>query len=74
MLDDSVNELLVEDNCELERELLADTTSAPVRVGTGLALGVFRRARRKRERQGMQSLEGERAPLLVRQRNDSPML
>jgi anaerobic magnesium-protoporphyrin IX monomethyl ester cyclase len=74
MLDDSVNELLVEDNCELERELLADTTSAPVRIGTGLALGVFRRARRKRERLGMQSLEGERAPLIVRQRNDSPML
>jgi len=73
ILDDSITRLTTDGDYELERNLLKDPILATDRIGAGLALGVFARARRNRERQSAQTLEGARMPALVRQRNDSPL-
>ncbi len=61
--------LLKEDAADVERELLAAHSSAAERIGVGLALGFFRRTRRRKQFEaGVMPFEGTRGASLVRER------
>lgn len=71
ILDASTHRLLTGSDPEIERELLAEATTAVDRIGTGLALGTFRRMRMDRFEQNEESLHGARSAAVVRERNDA---
>jgi hypothetical protein len=56
---------------QIEAELLAAATSSVDRIGTGLALALFRRMRLNRAERNGQTLQGSRTASVVRERNDS---
>jgi radical SAM superfamily enzyme YgiQ (UPF0313 family) len=66
LIEPRVGRLLDAEAAEVERELLAAEGDAPGRIGTGLALGFFRRSRRRRGA-GCNPFEGTRRPGLARQ-------
>ena len=72
ILDEQIYGLWTNENPMLERELVnfPDTTSPSERIGTGLALGAFKRMRDKKRENGPAPKRPIRAPGLVRQRND----
>jgi anaerobic magnesium-protoporphyrin IX monomethyl ester cyclase len=71
ILDEQVHALWTAEDRVLERELVnfADTSSNPERIGTGLALGVFKRLR-ERKKESVLPRHPVRTPGMVRQRND----
>jgi len=72
LFDPRVARLLDSNDPSVERELLSAQTEAPDRVGVGLALGFFRRVRRRADfASGRAPFEGTRGPLMVRQRSES---
>ena len=71
IVDAATNRLMTASDSEIERELLAEATTAVDRIGTGLALGTFRRIRTNRLEQNEESLQGARSAAVVRERNDS---
>jgi hypothetical protein len=72
LLDERVARLLEADDPELERELLAERATPPETIGVGLALGYFRRTRRRAARRdGRDDLAGTRGPALVRERTSA---
>jgi anaerobic magnesium-protoporphyrin IX monomethyl ester cyclase len=70
MLQKGVEDLLDRDNRKLERQLLGQTQSNTDRIGTGLGLGVMKRARRNRSTKQAAGLFGARGASIVRERND----
>ena len=71
MVQESVHKLLSSRNRQVEEELLSQAASPSERIGTGLALGVFRRARHKQQETKPNAVS--RHPALARQRSDTPV-
>jgi hypothetical protein len=65
-----IAELLQYDNTDLEQQMLSRCRKAIDRIGVGLALGYFRRVRRRRA-SNSGSPATMRGPSLVRQRADT---
>jgi hypothetical protein len=74
MLDEQIYALWTDENPSLEKELLGAHSSAPApeRIGTGLAIGAFKRIRLKKKA-AVPPLERMRAPGVIRERNDGPL-
>lgn len=70
LFDPSVAALLKHDDADLERALLAAQHGACGRIGTGLALGLFRRTRR-RASTVPPPFSGHRGPAMVRERPET---
>ena len=72
MVDERVRSLWTHEDSALEHQLLDEAAgaSAAERIGTGLALGAFKRIRQKKAGSTGQKLDRVRKPGLVRQRND----
>jgi radical SAM superfamily enzyme YgiQ (UPF0313 family) len=70
LFDRSVGELLKHDDPDLERALLAAQDGACNRIGTGLALGLFWRTRR-RAKAAPPPFTGNRGPAMVRERPET---
>jgi anaerobic magnesium-protoporphyrin IX monomethyl ester cyclase len=71
IVDRGTGTLLTASDPEIEAGLLAAATSSVDRIGTGLALALFRRMRMNRAEQSGQTLAGSRTASVVRERNDS---
>jgi anaerobic magnesium-protoporphyrin IX monomethyl ester cyclase len=73
ILDEKVHALWTAEDRILEKELInfSDEASNPERIGTGLALGVFKRLRESKKGSSVVRRKPIRAPGLVRQRNDA---
>lgn len=69
MFDESIRNLMSQDDGVTEERLLAEAATAEDRVGVGLALGMFRRTRR-RNAAPPDGSDVARGPSMVRQRND----
>jgi len=70
LFDRSVAALLKQDDPDLERALLAAQDGTCDRIGTGLALGLFRRTRR-RASAAPPPFTGQRGPAMVRERPET---
>jgi radical SAM superfamily enzyme YgiQ (UPF0313 family) len=70
MLNESIGALLDEENGALEQELLHNERYPSDRIGVGLALGFFRRTRRRNAYHEADAFDSRRGPSLVRERND----
>jgi anaerobic magnesium-protoporphyrin IX monomethyl ester cyclase len=72
IINDQIHGLWTAENQALEKELanFSETSSNPERIGTGLALGVFKRLRERKKESRLPPKHPIRAPGLVRQRND----
>jgi radical SAM superfamily enzyme YgiQ (UPF0313 family) len=71
VFDPSVATLLTSEDRGAEEGLLAEEREAPERIGVGLALGMFKRARRRAAyAAGSLATEGTRGAFLVRQRSE----
>jgi anaerobic magnesium-protoporphyrin IX monomethyl ester cyclase len=72
MFDDNVGNLLNNEDRTTELRLLGGAASADEQIGVGLALGLFRRTRRREEAKS-RGRDADRGASLVRQRNDELM-
>lgn len=71
LFDEQVNRLIDEDDDATERRLYAEQRHPSDQVGVGLAVGFFRRLRRRgKSCSGEQSLKGVRGPSMVRERSE----
>jgi radical SAM superfamily enzyme YgiQ (UPF0313 family) len=71
IFDDGIGALLEEENGFLEQELLHNKSDPSDRIGVGLALGFFRRTRRRHAYRKADAFDSYRGLSLVRERNDS---
>jgi radical SAM superfamily enzyme YgiQ (UPF0313 family) len=71
IMDRATSTLMTASDPQIEAELLAAATSSVDRIGTGLALALFRRMRLNRAERNGQTLQGSRTASVVRERNDS---
>jgi anaerobic magnesium-protoporphyrin IX monomethyl ester cyclase len=69
LTEEQVNRLLDEDDAATERRLYAEQRHPADQIGVGLAIGYFRRLRRREEfYSGEKPFEGTRGPSMVRER------
>ena len=71
VIDPATNKLLTASDPDVEAALVGAATSNADRIGTGLALALFRRMRLNRAERSGQTLAGARTASVVRERNDS---